>query len=454
MRITLKIFLLTFASSLFSQDTLTFQKFLDYVLQNHPIIQNTQITTTQTFKAYLLKAKGQFDPKLSYDLQNKFFDNKNYFLYYNFEIKQPTYPGIDLNLNYNYASGMYINNDSYIPPSGLFSLGASVPVLRNLFYDERRLNLQTARLLNRNNKVFLNAQIINTLEWIIQDYLNFFEKFNLMLMYKNLVKTSFERYLNVKNAVKTGENAPIDTLDAGNQYQNFLLSYQKALLDYQNSKYQLLTHLNNSIDTSFVAPVITNSIVFQNLDTTNLVLNYPELKTYQIKLKQLQLERKLKIEFLKPQLNIKYNFLLQPFSDNYNYPLNMNNYKWGIDFVFPLFLRKERAELKLINLKIQQTKNEFQFKTQQTQNKLKIYFNNYLQYFNQLNFAIQLNNRYYQMLQAEIQNFKVGESNLFTINTRELYYLQSQAKVIEIAQKYYYYQSLLNIVRKYSLESM
>jgi outer membrane protein TolC len=168
----------------------------------------------------------------------------------------------------------------------------------------------------------------------------------------------------------------------------------------------------------------------------------------------LNIERKLKQEFLKPQLNIKYNFLLHPFSNEYYYPLNTNNYKWGIDFSFPLFLRKERAELKLVNLKINQTKNELIFKQNQIQNKIKIYYNNYLNYYQQLQYALHLNQRYYQMLQAEIKNFQAGESNLFTVNTREIYYLQSKITVIELYQKYNYYKNWLSILQKYSNTSV
>lgn len=436
------------------QDTLSFQKFLDEVLQHHPLIQNAKLATIQTNKAYLLKARGQFDPKINYDLQNKFFNGNNYFLYYDFQIKQPTYPGIDFNLDYNYAAGMYLNNEQYIPSSGLFSVGASVPLLRNLLYDERRYHLQSSKLFNKNSKILLNAQIIQTLYPIIDDYWNFYEKYNLMLLYRELVNASYQRYKNIINAFQTGENPAIDTLDAGNQYQNFLLSYQKSILDFQNARYTLSNHLYSIKDTSFVAEKISDNIVLNTIDTSHLIFKNPELQSYQLKIKQLYLEKKLRIEFLKPQINVKYNFLLQPFAQSNYYPLNTNNYKWGVDIYFPLLLRKERADLKLVNIKINQTKNELLFKTQQTKNKLNIYYNNYLTYYQQLQFALKLNKRYYEMLQAEIINFKNGESNTFTVNTREIYYLQSKTKVIELSQKYYYYLNWLLILQKYSSEQI
>ncbi|MCX7729494.1 MAG: TolC family protein [Bacteroidia bacterium] len=434
----------------FSQDTLTFEKFFSYVLQYHPVIQNTVLSTEQANKAYLLKAKGQFDPKINYNLQSKYFNDKNYFNFYEAELKIPTYIGADLNATYNYAAGLYLNSEQYIPASGLYSLGASFPILRNLWYDERRFNLQSARLFNNNSKIFLNAQILNVLENIMDSYWDFYEKYNTMLLFKEIVNNAYARYINVVNATKTGEIPSIDTLDAGNQYQKFYLDYQKAILDFQNSRYNLLIHLNQRKDTNFIAPAIPEKFLFENIDTTFLIQKNPEILSYQLKLKQLNYEKKLRIEFLKPQLNIKYNFLLQPFSEINYYPLNTNNYKWGIDFSFPLFLRKERADLKLTNLKISQTKNELAFKQSQIENKIKIYYNNYLNYYQQLQYGINLTQRFYQMLQAEIKLFQTGESNLFTVNTREIYYLQSKQKVIELSQKYLFYKNWLNILKQYS----
>ncbi|MCX7729104.1 MAG: TolC family protein [Bacteroidia bacterium] len=436
----------------FSQDTLTFEKFFSYVLQYHPVIQNAGLSTEQANKAYLLKAKGQFDPKINYNLQSKYFNDKNYFNFYEAELKIPTYIGADFNATYNYAAGLYLNSDQYIPASGLYSLGASFPILRNLWYDERRFNLQSARLFNNNSKIFLNAQILNVLDNIIDSYWNFYEKYNTMLLFKEIVNNAYARYINVVNATKTGEVPFIDTLDAGNQYQKFYLDYQKAILDFQNSRYNLLIHLNQRKDTNFIAPAIPDNFLFENIDTTFLIQKNPEILSYQLKLKQLNYEKKLRIEFLKPQLNIKYNFLLQPFSEINYYPLNTNNYKWGIDFSFPLFLRKERAELKLTNLKISQTKNELTFKQNQIENKIKIYYNNYVNYYQQLQYGINLTRRFYQMLQAEIKLFQTGESNLFTVNTREIYYLQSKQKVIELSQKYLFYKSWLNLLKQYSKE--
>ncbi|RME19494.1 MAG: TolC family protein [Bacteroidetes bacterium] len=450
----LRIIFINLYSSFLAQDTLTFEKFFNHIIQNHPLIQNALLSTQATYRAYLLKSRGNFDPKINYHLQSKQFDGKNYFEFYETEIKIPTYVGMDIYTGYNYTSGLYLDNQNKIPPAGLYNLGISIPVFRNLFYDERRYNLQYARLLNKNSNIFFNTQVLKTLEPILDDYWNFLEQYNIMMLYRELVNTSYQRYINILNSAKTGEIPMIDTLDAGNQYQKFYLDYQKSILNFQNARYKLIPHLYPINDTNFVAPTIPQNITFDNIDTTHLIQQNPDLLAYQVKIKQLNIERKLKQEFLKPQLNIKYNFLLHPFSNEYYYPLNTNNYKWGIDFSFPLFLRKERAELKLVNLKINQTKNELIFKQNQIQNKIKIYYNNYLNYYQQLQYALHLNQRYYQMLQAEIKNFQAGESNLFTVNTREIYYLQSKITVIELYQKYNYYKNWLSILQKYSNTSV
>lgn len=55
---------------------------------------------------------------------------------------------------------------------------------------------------------------------------------------------------------------------------------------------------------------------------------------------------------LLPKIEIGYSYLSEPrYFDNYQF----NDYKVGLDFNFPLFLRKERGGLKLAKFKIQES---------------------------------------------------------------------------------------------------
>lgn len=105
-----------------------------------------------------------------------------------------------------------------------------------------------------------------------------------------------------------------------------------------------------------------------------------------------------------------------------------NNYVWGIDFKFPLFIREGRGEYKKATLKISETNYELSLKRRETENKLRSYINETRQLQQQVAISEQAYRNYQTMLTAENLKFYNGESSLFLINTRE-------NKLIEIAEK-------------------
>ena len=74
----------------------------------------------------------------------------------------------------------------------------------------------------------------------------------------------------------------------------------------------------------------------------------------QFKNKQLQIDRKLAIENIKPQLNIEY-YPFQTYSKGSQNDVNNifnRQYKFGASFYSSIFLRKERGKLQQANLKL------------------------------------------------------------------------------------------------------
>jgi outer membrane protein TolC len=97
----------------------------------------------------------------------------------------------------------------------------------------------------------------------------------------------------------------------------------------------------------------------------------------------------------------------------------------------PLFLRKERGDLQLATLKI----NDAQLELKQTQAYLKMKIQTALielsNSLNQLSILSQTVNDSKALLDAEKDMFENGESSLFLINMRELAYVQSELKLLE-----------------------
>jgi hypothetical protein len=158
------------------------------------------------------------------------------------------------------------------------------------------------------------------------------------------------------------------------------------------------------------------------------------LTWYDLKLKDLVIERKLKIEMLKPQLTVNYN-LLQPAENLVSTQLSFSNYKWGATLYMPILLRKERSSLQISNFKIENTQIELQQKqrdlrTKQIQNR-----NEWTTHVNQAQTSLLVADNYKQLSAAERSLFDLGESSLFLINAREISYLSAQSKYLEYAAK-------------------
>jgi len=166
----------------------------------------------------------------------------------------------------------------------------------------------------------------------------------------------------------------------------------------------------------------------------SFILSHPEMQLYRYKLDGLGVEKRMKQEQLKPLLNIKYNPLLSGSSQT-NFNFSMNNYSWGMGLSMPIFLRKERGDLRLMEVKIQETELATKQKNLELNNKAQASINDYFLSAEQLNLYTETVKQYAQLLEAEKQIFNSGESSLFMINAREISYLTAKIKWLELQVK-------------------
>lgn len=119
-----------------------------------------------------------------------------------------------------------------------------------------------------------------------------------------------------------------------------------------------------------------------------------------------------------------------------NYQLQWSNYKVGVDFSFPLFLREQRGKLREIKVKqmaldydLQQTGREITTSILNAYNKLKAY---------EVQLAIQSSSIDNQqiLLRGELAKFDLGESTLFLINSRETKLIDMRLKLADLVSSY------------------
>ena len=104
------MYLLVVFAQVKAQDTvvLSFNEYYNQVIANHPITKQARLLTLEA-RMELRSARGNFDPVIDIDFQNKTTNSKNSYTYFMPQVKIPTRVGIDLKGGYEGSSGTNVN---------------------------------------------------------------------------------------------------------------------------------------------------------------------------------------------------------------------------------------------------------------------------------------------------------------------------------------------------------
>lgn len=447
------IYIMVFLISLQSygqqiQDTLVFnfKEYLGYVKKFHPIAKQAELTIG-IGQATLMKARGGFDPKVEVDYNRKKFKDIEYYneLYSTFKI--PTWYGIELNANFEDNRGEFLNPRMNMPDDGLYSAGISASLLQGLLMNDRMADLKKAKFFREQTKVDRDILINQILYNASVAYFNWLQAFQEVTIYKNFLINAEIRFNGIKRNAIEGEIAAIDTVEAKIAVQNRKLSLEQANLTLIERKLRLSNFLwlNDDIPVELQDNVIPDINLALDIDSSFEIMgltldqfninNHPKLQSLNFKIEGLDVERRLMANRLLPRLDANYNFLTE--TPDIASSINTYNYKGGISFQLPLFLRKERGDLKLAKFKVQDAKFELLNTEIEIQNKVITLFNA-LESFEKQNELIEgIVNDNRVMLQAEERKFSFGESSIFLLNTREVNLINAELKAIEVQNKFY-----------------
>jgi outer membrane protein TolC len=445
MQKAIAILFLFFFTNVFAQDEkiLSVNDFIAKVKAHHPLarVANIQIDKAN---ANLLIAKGGFDPIIELNASNKTFDKKNYYYYNNAELKVPLPIG-DVKTGIENNGGQFL--ESEITSGRSSYLGVKIPLAKGLLIDKRRASLQQAKIAVQQNTAQRRA-LVNDL--LLEAYVSYYQwagAYKLYTIYNGYVEVSNTRLKLVKTLNANGDRALMDTVEAFTQLQNFQLLQNDAFIKLTSTTLDINNFIwdEKGIAQNMASDVLPDTTIFANITTTKPLIDLlqssslqnPLLQQYKFKIDGLQVEKKLKYQNLLPTINLKGNIL----NNNY-YPLKNlgtslleNNNRWGIDIKIPLCFREGRGEYRLAKLKIEESTLELKQKTQETENKIKDYYNQFFLLQKQLQTADNAFNNYTSLLKNETLRFNNGESSLFLVNTRENKVLEMQQKIIEIQVK-------------------
>ncbi len=441
-KLCLTLFLISvfsIAQAQIKKDTLSWDGFLDIIRQNHPITIQAKLLNNLS-KARKTQALGGFDPKLEVDYDRKLFDGTEYYTFLTPQVKLPLWYGLELKASYTEAEGAFINPENKVPTEGLSFVGLNVALGKGLLMDKRRAAFLQAKIFEKAN----NNEQINLLNNLFKEagetYINWQNTYQVALIFENALALAQVRLEAVTTSYKQGDRAAIDTLEALTQVQQREIQLQQAKLELQNAVYDMSTFmwLENAV------PIDPEKLNIQPTIKINLPLipiasvnNNPKLLSYNFKLQDLNIERRLKAENLRPEIGLQLGMLNTGRSplNNLNPTFWNNNNKVGIRFAFPLTFAAARGELTEAKLKIKNTQLEQELIKNDLQNKLRQNNTEISTLNNQLLTLKQSFNANNDLLKGEELRLKYGESSLFLVNARESKLIEVQEKLLDTEAK-------------------
>ncbi len=431
---------------------LTYQAYLQLVMANHPIAKQIALKRTKA-DLELKRARAGFDPNLTAQWDRKQFDKKNYYNILNTHLNVPIWNGIGAEVGYNYNDGLYLNPENKLPSNGQMYLGLKASLLKGLWTDERRAEIDKAKVLIEASEVEINLALNDLLYDAAMAYWEWTQAYYSWDISRQSLDLIQEQLLFTVELYKQGALPAIDTLKAYVKLQDRQIYNGEVQLKLQQMSQQLSVFLWSDndeplqIDYTINRPIKledtpTPRLTEEFLKNTLAQLNiHPWLQYYEFKLNTLNIDRRLKQNKLLPKLDVKYNFLSTndiDFFDNATTAATpIQNYKLGIKFSMPLFLRKERMELKLNQLKRQETNYQQQAKQQELSVKIQNYFAAVQAYADQVALTASIVDNYELLLEGEVTKFDNGESSLFLINTRETQLFNANQKLVKQAVSYF-----------------
>lgn len=423
---------------------LTLQEYLLWVLKDHPLAQNAELNVERG-EAQFLQAKGVFDPVIVSKWKEKFFQGKDYYnsgensIVYRSPFALSMVGQLDLN------NGDYLNPEMYTGKDGLITLGVQLPLLQGLWMDERRLAVRRAEQIQAmatlEKQMALNELLFQStmlyIDWVIAEKRKTIAS-DLKVIAQQRMDATRQRFVG-------GDRPAMDTLEARAQFQTRSILLQEAELQVIKSRLALVAFVDEKGERKNILalPILPQQGLLELLpiyrpsSLPNFGLNnHPELSWYSNKITMLNWEEKWKREKLKPKLNVQYNLLSKGVNENTNLEFSTQNYRWGVEMAFPIFLRDARGDLQLQRLKIQEAENDVDWKKSQLQQKAtaleqqeEMVRKQYMLYANNVSL-------YRSLLEAEQSKYQVGESVVFMVNQRENAWLENQIKALEYERKW------------------
>lgn len=426
------------------EETFSLQEFLAMVKKHHPVVAQANLKLSKA-EAKLLKARGAFDPKLSGGFNKKNYKNTKYYELWEGNFKIPTWYGVDLKAGYQQTEGTYLNPQNKTPKDGLFNAGISINLLEGMIFNQRMNSVKKAKLFQKQNELKRDIQVNKILASATKAYINWLLYYQNTQIFEKFLGNAKTRFNGVASSTKIGETSAIDTVETKITVNKRTLELQQNKLNLRKARLYLsnflwIDNVPIQLDEN-LKPALNTDDILETLQIENLLGNaqniedHPKLKALDYQMEQNKLDIRFRQNNLLPDIDLQYNFINETINDD---PVwNTQNYKAGISVKFPLFLRKERGELRLAKIEQERTEYERDRKRWELINKINASQQAVISLSQQLETVEELVQNNKKMTKAERRLFQIGESSIFLVNTRENKLIKTQLKENLIRKKLY-----------------
>ncbi|MCH2229451.1 MAG: TolC family protein [Crocinitomicaceae bacterium] len=448
------LFVLFIAStSIFAQDStvvISYDSFIEIVMGNHPFAQRAELKG-QMGEANLQESRGAFDPKLVGNINQKYFNDQQYYSKIEGGLKVPTWYGVSFNAGYSLNDGIYLNPEQRVPTNGLWQAGIEIQLGNGLIMNERRAIFEKSKSLleiNSNERIIMLSDLKKEASIAYWKWQQAYRVYN---VYKQAYENAEIRLKAVKESAYFGDKPYIDTVEASIAFQNRLISLEKANNQLVNSEIMVEMFLWSNklipLELDNVYPEKTTQLkIFPNKAIDSTLLNHPMIAINGFNIEQREIDLKLKRESWKPKLSLKYNAISSSVNGNPINSYNTDNYNWGANFSYDILSRKARGSVQLAQLKLKDEKLKMQEKAVSLSAKIKAIRNNYSLSLSQLDVINKLVMNNETLYNSELTLFQLGESSIFMINSRESAWLNAKVQEIQLIYESNYYHSELEYI--------
>jgi cobalt-zinc-cadmium efflux system outer membrane protein len=445
--LNLVFFLLLFQQSSFSDsNTLTLDKVVKSVLNNHPNLLAAK-TQLDAAKASQKIADGGFDPVIkfnSYDFIEGNYQNSGYL---DATIEQPT-----TLYGTRFIAGYRRSKDG-LPPyydqeitqnDGEVRAGIEVPILRDGSIDRRRANLSIAAIEQELSSATVSQRKIELIRAAKNAYFDWLAAGSRVRVIKNLLEVTEERQHQLQERQLKGDLAKFDVTDNQRsvlQRRSQLVSAERALAQakfelsvfLRDEAGQPITVSDDKLPPSFPALSYALPSSYQ-MKLEYALSNRPDLMRINQLLKQNSVELELADNQILPKLDAQ---ILASQDLGASVPkYDETEIRTGIKFELPLFNRS--ATGKSDSLKAKQAELEFlsKFLTDRISADLKDVFAGIKLASERIKISEQEYKNAKEVEEGERERFFHGDSNLIFVNLREQTTADAAIRVIDANLEY------------------